>query len=172
VSYGVEPGREVVSGSWDDMEGKDLPESLESKFLSNPNAPVLYIVTNIRVGIINISKHQVVVVAKFRCIHILTPFFLLIVAYYFIYCFLLILLIIVCPREMVPMVLHLTVRISSCGEIERQPRFDFIWLRNHLVAIFRVDFNDPAPFGVVCICFVVQNGVENQPDIVMFCGVS
>ena len=67
------------------MEGNGLPESLESKFLSNPNTPVLRTVKNIRVGIINVSKHQVVVVAKFRCIHILTQFFLLIMVYYFVY---------------------------------------------------------------------------------------
>ena len=64
------------------MEGNGLPKFLESKFLSNSNALVLHIITNIRVRIIHISKHQVVVVAKFRCIYILTPFFLLIIAYY------------------------------------------------------------------------------------------
>jgi len=156
------------------MEGNGLPvpKFLESKFFSNLNAIVLRIITNIRVRIINVSKHQVVVFAKFRFIHILTPFSLLIMAYYFIYCFLPILLIIICPREVVPMGLHLTVGISSCGENKGQPRLDFIWFRNHFLAIFRVDFNDLVPFSVVSICLVVQNSVENQPDIVMFCCVS
>jgi len=63
------------------------------------------------------------------------------------------------------------VHISSYGEIEGHPRSDFIWFRNHLVAIFWVDFNDFAPFSMVCNCFVVKNSVENQADIVVFCRV-
>jgi len=63
------------------------------------------------------------------------------------------------------------IHISSCGEIEGHPRFDFMWFRNRFVAIFRVDFNNRAPLSGFGFALWFKNNVEIEHCDVLPCPV-
>jgi hypothetical protein len=65
-------------------------------------------------------------------------------------------------------VFHCRVFLSTTGEIESEPTFDFIWLTGLFVAVVIIDFNDTAALGVVGACLVVENCVPVETDTMLF----
>jgi hypothetical protein len=65
-------------------------------------------------------------------------------------------------------VFHCRIFLSTAGEFESEPAFDFIWLTDFLGAVVIIDFDDTAALGIVRACLVVENSVPVDTDTMFF----
>lgn len=129
--------------------------TLERDLFAEPDSPIENIFNDFRMRVVEISEHEVIIVA-FLGIDIvaISPAFCL-VSENLIDGSLVVFGVVVSAGEMVPVVFLLGVFGSSAGEIESQPGIDLVGVGDGLVSVIGVDFLGFAFLLVVCSGLVV-----------------
>ena len=142
-------------------------EASESYFGNNPLAPVCDVLAHLGVRVVEIGKHEEIGITAL-VVYTLTPSLTLTlnledsIASTF--------SIIIRTTEMIPMVLLLAVLVASAFKVETQPCGDLMTVRDLLVAVVGVDFDDVAFLLLVGGGFVVEHRVPVETDARVLCG--
>lgn len=133
------------------------PNSLQSDLLAEPLPPILNILLNLRMIIVEICEHEIIIVALLTInIASCSPTFSLVSQDLVDSC-LIVLSVIVGAGEVIPMILLSRMLFAAAREVEAEPGVDFVGVGNGFVAIFLVDFLGFAFFFVVGCCFVIED---------------
>jgi hypothetical protein len=141
-------------------------ETLQTRLLNDPLSPICDVLTDLRVRVVQVGKHEEIGIAAL-VINSLTPTFTLaldlenrILSRGGVE---------VCTAKVVPVVLLLRVLVASAIKVEAQPCGNLMTVGNCLLAVVGVDFNDVALLFLVGSSFVVEDCVPVEANVVFFC---
>lgn len=77
--------------------------------------------------------------------------------------------IIVHATEMIPVVLHIAVLVTSAGKVEAHPGFNLILVALELGAVLLFDLCGETLLLVIGCELVVQDSVPIKPDLILLC---
>ena len=80
----------------------------------------------------------------------------------------LVLLVVVGATEVFPVILQGRVLVATTGKVETKPPFDLIGIRCLFCPVVLVNFDNAAALGIVGACFVIQDRVPVDADVMLF----